>query len=271
MPLPTARTPAKTTISDASTLLYGAPKIGKSTLASEAPSPIFLATEPGLNHLEVFQQPITSWEAMLATCAELAGGKHEFKTVVIDTVDRLYQLCVDHVNAKNGVAHESDLGYGKGYAMINGEFGRVLNKLAMLPYGLILISHSQTKEIETRTGKLTKTVPTLPTKARETVLALVDLVLFADVEKVPADGGKGFNYRRIIRTKPTAHYEAGDRSRRLPESLELSYRALADAYAKGQPAPKSAPEAAPANEAPAPTTSADDKPATKTRTASAAR
>ena len=51
MPLPTAKTPAKRSLSDVSILLYGPSKIGKSTFASQAPNAIFIATEPGLNAL----------------------------------------------------------------------------------------------------------------------------------------------------------------------------------------------------------------------------
>ena len=52
MPLPTAKTPPKRSLSDVSILLYGPSKIGKSTFASQAPDAIFLATEPGLNALD---------------------------------------------------------------------------------------------------------------------------------------------------------------------------------------------------------------------------
>ncbi len=97
MPLPTAKTPPKRSLSNVSILLYGPSKIGKSSFASQAPDAIFLATEPGLNALEVYQQPIGSWPDFLDACAELAKGKHPFKTVVIDTIDILYRLCADHI------------------------------------------------------------------------------------------------------------------------------------------------------------------------------
>ena len=64
-------------------------------------------------------------------------------------------MCSDYVCAKFKIEHESDLGYGKGWALINNEFYRVLTKLAFLPYRLFLVSHVQEKEIETRTGKST--------------------------------------------------------------------------------------------------------------------
>ena len=96
--------------------------------------------------------PIQSWDQLLAACGEIAEGKHPFKTIIVDTVDNAYRMCADHVCAKFKIEHESDLGYGKGWALINNEFHRVHTKLAFLPYGLFLVSHSVEREIETRTG-----------------------------------------------------------------------------------------------------------------------
>ncbi len=227
--LPKDKTGPKSNLADLSALLYGPTKAGKSSMLAQAEDALFLATEPGLNHLEVYQTPINAWEDMLTACAEIASGQHPFKTIVLDTVDHAYRLCVEYVNKKHKVEHESDLGFGKGYALINNEFYRVLNKLAMLPYGLFLISHSQEREIETRTGKVTKTVPTLPDKARKAVLGLVDLVLFCDLEPTPGPDGK-MTWRRVLRTKPTAHYEAGDRTGKLPPTIDLDYAKFVQAF-----------------------------------------
>jgi hypothetical protein len=42
-------------------MVYGQTKIGKTTLCSQAEGALFLATEPGLNALDVFQVPILTW------------------------------------------------------------------------------------------------------------------------------------------------------------------------------------------------------------------
>jgi len=160
--LPTTKTPPKPSLSDLTVLCYGKTKLGKTSFCSQADGAVFLATEPGLNALEVFQVPILSWEDLLAACAEIGEGKHPFKTVVIDTVDNAYRFCTEYILRKYKVEHESDLAYGKGYAIVNNEFQRVLTKLAFLPYGLYLISHAKEIEVETRTGKYTRIVPTLP-------------------------------------------------------------------------------------------------------------
>ena len=207
--------------------------VHNSTLCSHAPGALFLATEAGLNSLEVFQIPISTWEEFLKACGEVAAGGHDFKTIVVDTLDNAYRMCSEHVCAKHKIEHESDLGYGKGFALVNSEFHRVLNKLSLLPYGLFLVSHSQEKEIETRAGKRTRIVPSLPEKARQMVLGMADIILYCDVETVVGPDGKP-RERRVMRTKPTETYEAGDRTGRLPDVLDLDYAKFAQAFAGGQ-------------------------------------
>lgn len=229
MILPTTKTPPKASLSDLSVLVYGPTKIGKTTMCSQAEGALFLATEPGLNALEAYQVPITCWEDFLAACAEVAGGNHQFKTVIVDTVDLAYKMCADYICRKFKVEHESDLSYGKGFALTSGEFQRVITKLAHLPYGLYVVSHSHEIEIETRTGKYNKTVPTLPEKARKIVLGLVDMVLYCDIETASGSDGK-MAARRVMRTKPSLYYEAGDRTGRLPEVIDLDYAKFAEAF-----------------------------------------
>ena len=120
-------------------------------------------------------------------------------------------------------------GYGKGYALINNEFQRVISKLAFLPYGLILISHSQERDIETRTGKHTRIVPTLPEKARKLVTGLVDLILFCDLDMKTGEDGKPV-WQRVMRTKPSPNYDAGDRTGRLPEVIPLDFSSFMKAF-----------------------------------------
>ncbi|MFH2000496.1 MAG: ATP-binding protein [Planctomycetota bacterium] len=232
MMLPTEKTPIKQKVTDLTSLLYGQSKIGKSSFCSRAEGTLFLATEPGLNSLDVFQVPISSWEDLLNACNEIASGKHAFQAIVIDTVDNAYPMCTDYICKKHNILHPSDLAYGKAYAQINTEFHRVLNRLALLPYGLFLISHAQEREYETRTGKRTRITPTLPDKVAKIVLGLVDLILYCDIEVVQGEDGKP-GTRRVIRTKPSPEYAAGDRTGKLPEVIPLDYKAFVEAFNAG--------------------------------------
>lgn len=220
--LPTERTPPKDKMEDYTILIYGPSGIGKSSWCSEADEALFIATEPGLNALNVYQMPVTTWEELLGICAEVAKGEHRFKTIIIDTADNAYLMCAAHVCKKHGVLHQSDLEYGKGWALVNGEFTRLMIKLGALEYGLYMVSHSIEKEIDTRTGKKIHTRPTLPDKMREILLGMVDIILFCDIQE-PEPGSEQKEPIRVMRTKPHLCYEAKDHTGRLPETLPLSY------------------------------------------------
>ncbi len=228
--LPTKRSKPSADLSTKTTLIYGPPKIGKSTFASKFPNALFFECEPGLNELEVFKIPTYTWPDFLAACQLVAAGRHEFEAIVIDTADNAFKYCSEFICGKHNIEYEGDLSHGKGWALVKNEWHRVLTRLASLPYGLVLISHAVDKTIETRTGDDMKTQPSLPDRARYVVLGLVDMILYCDAVPRKDDDGDTV-VERVIRTKPHPTYEAGDRTGRLPELLPLSFNAFAKAFA----------------------------------------
>jgi hypothetical protein len=197
-------------------LVYGRPKIGKSTLCSKFDKALFLATEPGLNQLEVFKVNITTWKGFMEACKEISEGNHEFKTIVIDTIDNLVPLIQAYVEEVNEVDYIGDIPHGKGWFLATQELRRVLTKLAMLPYGLILVSHSKQEEIETKTKKYNRFTIDLSGKNQNAVLNLMDIILFMDSEM------KGGEEIGVMRTKPSLYWEAGDKSKLLPDAIEFA-------------------------------------------------
>lgn len=228
MPLPTTKTTPKKSLCDYTMFFYGRPKAGKSSLCAEIPDALFLSCEPGTNALSVFESRINSWAGFLEACKAIETEKHSFKTIVVDTIDAALRYCVEHVCRQNGIKHESDLGYGKGYALVTNEFWRVISKLASLQPGLIFVSHAEEKVMETRTGNVTRVVPTLPDRVRKQIIGMTDFVFLFDIEQ-DVDSKA---VRRVIRTKPNQSVEAGDRTGRLPETLPMSWTALEDALKK---------------------------------------
>lgn len=215
MKLPNKKTPKRQSLSNFTILLYGHPKVGKSTLASHMDNPLFLATEAGLNSLEVFQVPIKSWPEFLEVCAAIDKGDHQFKTIVIDTITNLFKFCSAYICEKNGIAHESELGYGKGWHLVKEEFFRAITKLSLLPCGLVFICHADLLEIKTRTVSINKLVPNLPKQASELITTMSDFIFLCDIEE------SGFE--RFIRTKPSESWVAGDRTGKLPQTLPMDF------------------------------------------------
>ena len=212
--LPTEKSTPKESLMDYTILIHGMPKIGKSTLASQAGNVVFADTEGGLSALESYNVGITEWNGnsptgFLSLCKELTTTEHKFDALCIDTVDMLQKLCQEYVMAKHSISHPSDLEWGKGWAFVKDEFMRPLAKLAVSPYGLILISHSKEVEVTTRVAKITKAVPTLGGYIWNAVEAFVDIILYFHAE-VTGDGE-----RRFLRTKPSENWIAGDRTNKL--------------------------------------------------------
>jgi hypothetical protein len=227
MTLPKEKKKVDFSMSNLSALIYGIPKVGKSTFCSNAPDALFIATEAGLNHIECYSQNISNWMDFLSVCHDLSeSDEHGFKTVIIDTVDNLYQFCSDHVlkmwSAKTGkqIDHETDMDYGKGFALVRAEFLRVMTKLSQCPFGLILTSHAVDKELDTRTGKIARTAPSMSNQCAKVVSPIVDLILYFELNK---------DQERVIHCHPHTNYEAGDRTGRLPATLPMEWSALADA------------------------------------------
>jgi len=227
--LPTKKSEPKTGMDQFNWIVYGPPKIGKTTLAAQFPGVLFLATEDGQGSHGCYRVAVDSWEKFLAACKELATTKHDFKTLVVDTVDNLWELCSAYICAKRGIEHESELEYGKGFQLVQTEFFRAVTKLSLLPFGLVLISHSVEVEIETRTKKYTKSVPSFKRKQQSRLLGMADFILYCDFASVKGEDGQT-TYQRVIRTKSAEAYTAGDRTGRMPDPIALSFKALNEAF-----------------------------------------
>lgn len=216
-------TPAQMTLEQQTILLYGREKIGKSTIASHFSNPLFLELEPGLKNIQCDKLEITQWEKMTKAIDLLERDSGGYDIRVVDTVSRMWDQCRDYILRTNGWDHEQEGGYGRGYDAIRDEFRRAFDRLCALG-GLLLVAHDITEEITKPHKVVSYTHARLDKRCRAIVEPAVEMILFADTETE-----KGVT-KRVLRTKRTEYHEAGDRSGRLPETIDLSYDALQRAY-----------------------------------------
>lgn len=222
-------------------VIYGPEGVGKSTLASQFPSPVFLDTEGGTHHLDVvrFPEP-SSWDEVTATIAQLAAGGHEFKTLVIDTADWLEKRLAAHVCKKAGKESIEDFGYGKGFTLVAEEFAKFLASLdALLARGIhvVFLAHSTVRKFESpdQAGSYDRYELKLSKQVAPLLKEWADLILFTNyVTKVAeSDSGRrrGIGGReRVIMTTHCAAYDAKNRHG-LEEKLAFSYEAIAPVFA----------------------------------------
>lgn len=227
MPLPKVKSAIEPNYLKKTYLIYGAPKVGKTTtianIGDNTHKVIFFATEPGHKFVEVYKytnadgSDPSQWLHFLEFAKEILTTQHDFSCIAIDIVDELFNWCSDYVNKKAGITHESDAGFGKGYAAIRKEFFRPIQALTAKGIGIVFMSHEKTSEKELNRRKLTYTDTTLPGTAAKLINGLSDYILYF------GNDGDG---NRYIRTKGTEHINAGDRSGKMPELIKMDAKEL---------------------------------------------
>lgn len=215
-----------------SVLFYGAPKTGKTTISSHFPGAILCAFEKGYNALaDVFAQPINSWADFKKVINQLKqpAAAEKFQTVVVDTGDIAYDMCVKYICARESTADKvyetiGDIPYGKGYTLAMQEYDEQFRKILQMNYGLVIISHDKDKTFKDESGQeYNKIVPTLDNRAALVCERTCDIIGYA--REVNTENGP--QTRLFLRGTP--RYEAGSRFRYTPDSIEFSYEALVNA------------------------------------------
>ena len=111
-------------------VIYAPEGIGKSTLASQLPAPIFFDFEGGTHHLDVARLEPSTLNEFEKWSRELVKDRQGFQTVVIDTVDWLEEAVVRQVIAdasSDTVKSIEDFGFGKGWVHLGERMNHVVS------------------------------------------------------------------------------------------------------------------------------------------------
>ncbi len=177
--------------------IYGGHGIGKSTLASQFPNPIFISTEDGLDSLDVTSFPRAAHvNEVVESIKTLIKEDHDFKTIVIDSVDWLVEpLITGNVES----SHEAkDLAYGKSQMFVAEEFREILQGLDVLRLkrnmNVVLIAHASVVKFEDpRTEPYDRYQPKLPNRCNALLMEWADLLAFAAFKVIIRKSDTGFN------------------------------------------------------------------------------
>jgi hypothetical protein len=220
-------------------LFYGTDGVGKSTMCSHAPNPVFIGAEKGTEQLDVARFPQTeSIAELLAQIRALQTEQHDFDSVVLDSLDWVEPLIWKAVcdEGKVETIEQYAGGYGKGYARALDLWRTLLRELSVLneKMHVLLIGHAQIKSFQD---------PELPTaydryqlkindKAAALVREAADAVLFArfETELVKTNGkararGEGV---RVMYSESRPAFDAKNRFN-LPFCMPLDWKTFGDA------------------------------------------
>jgi hypothetical protein len=223
-------------------LIYGPDGVGKSTWAASAPQPVFLGTEQGTNFLDVARFPTPkNWGEIEEAIKELAHEQHDYRTLVIDSLDWLEPLLHEQICREHG-AKSIELaagGYGKGYTEAVERWGRFMKSINHLRetrnMNVILIAHSETKTFNDAQLQISyeRYQLKLHKNASPKFKEWVDCVLFANYETYTKKDGSSIQAfgegERKIWTEGRPGYDAKNRMG-LPNCLPLSWEHYEKAY-----------------------------------------
>lgn len=230
-------------------IVYGGSGIGKSTFAADAPNPIFADVEEGADTLAVTKYPIKNYSDLFILIQGLIDQEHDYKTLVVDTIDWFEKHVKDHIiktfNQNHGASATSlgDIGgFGIGYSLLEKEIHNLitaLDKLRSLKrMNIILLAHEATEGKTVNdlvNGSYTKVDMKLEKKSIALFSEWAEMILYATRDiSIKVEGsknrgakGKAEYFGRIMYTNDSGRFRAKNRLG-LPEKIELNYSALAN-------------------------------------------
>ncbi len=202
-------------------LLYGVEGIGKSTFGAQAPKPIFIQTEDGLDEIECDKFPLAkTFDQVIDALTDLRTLDHEYESVVVDSLDWLERLIWDKLCSQYNVnsIEKVDGGYAKGYTHALSMWREFLNNLNALRNDrgmvIVLIAHSKVERFEDpESSPYDRYSPRLHKHAGALVSEWCDAVLFATRKMRTQSEESGFNRKRT-----TAHAIGRDGGERIIRS-----------------------------------------------------
>ena len=209
-------------------LLYGKPKTGKTTMASRFPKNLLIAFEKGYNAIDGIKAvDVNKWSEFRQVLKQLEKpeAREMYDTITIDTTTIAYEMCEQFVCSQNGVQSIRDIPWGQGWSLAKKEFETCLRKITMLGYGLVLISHIETRKEKTADdSEIEILAPSMPKRCYEVVNQIVDIIGYIATEW--DDDG---NSHRWLYTRQTPTVMAGSRFPYLAPKIKLGYQDLVDA------------------------------------------
>lgn len=220
-------------------LVYGPGGIGKSTLCTLAPNPVFLDVEGGTNDLDIPRIRGLRDFQDVRDCLQ-SPALDSFATIVIDSITKLEELVVANVVAT--VPHEKGArvtsiegyGFGKGLSHVYDKFLLFLadcDSQVRRGRHVVLIAHDCTADVPNPSGEdFIRYEPRLQSpksgkaSVRNRVVEWADHVLFVGYDVVSDDGkGKGGGTRTIYTSEMPDHIAKSRRA-----SLALAFDSAND-------------------------------------------
>jgi hypothetical protein len=221
--------------------IYGEPKVGKSTFCSQAPNPLFLDIEGGLDAIETNHVRINSLQEFDEALDAVLNQEHGFNTLVIDSVDWLEKLIHTDICEKAKASSITDkrnqtTAYGNGYIMAQNAMRAYLAKLDAIRdakgMAILMIGHSMVRKMEQPDSEAYDSfVVKMHDKATAAVQEWCDVMAFARLKTMTNSDGKASAGKRVLVMADTKYAVVGNRYN-LPKEISLDWDEFSKSFSE---------------------------------------
>ena len=170
--LPTQDSEPDTDLLRFSFFIYGKQSIGKTTFTLQFPGTLHMMFEPGAKSKAFRKVEPTTWKEV-EEYTRIICLDNSYKTIVIDTCDLMWDMCVAQVCVDKGIEYLKDIGFGDGYSIAGNRFRKVLIDLHRTK-GLVILSHDK-MPISENEKKAEYWIPSCPKRGSDTIAKWIDL------------------------------------------------------------------------------------------------
>ena len=203
--------------------IYGPEGIGKSTLASLFPNPVFMDVEQGTHEMDVARTPApASFEMIRQITTDLRNNPQGYQTFVVDTADWTQRYAITEVCSSNNMGSlggEKD--YGRSYNLLEEKWAKWLDSLTEICMGLgmhiVVLAHAMMRKFEQpeEVGAFDRWEMKLEKKVSAKQKEWSDLLLFFGYKTLVIEGErktkKGTGGARVLRTSHHPCWDAKNR------------------------------------------------------------
>lgn len=206
-------------------LIYGEPGTRKTRLAASAPNPLIIdVNDKGQDSVrrdfDPMYYPLDRWADLNDIYWYLQEGSHDFKTVVIDHVTNLQNICMNFVlgdEASRDASRDPDMPARQAWGKVGQLMKIQLINFRNLPLNTVFIAHLRQNEVEGEDDEVTyKLGPEVSPAVQKVLTGCVGTIGMMTKKEVYVKSAKTKKRRKEVRTRlmiaDSEHYISKDRN-----------------------------------------------------------
>ena len=152
--LPTTKLPAVTQ-DPKNLIIYGVPKIGKTTILSHLENCLIIDIEDGSDYVEAMKVKVGTLGELQAVCKAIVEAGKPYDFIALDTITSLEDFAKplalrEYQSSPQGGGYTGDilhLPHGAGYGYLRNAVEKIINMVASVTTNLILVGHVKDKAL----------------------------------------------------------------------------------------------------------------------------